>query len=64
MEKYIAIILTINCMYIWVMIILGTLQIFGDNLLSMLIVLPALLLNCYVHIKAYISIEEESKKKP
>lgn len=63
MKKYIAVVLTINCIYVWVMIVLGTVQILGDNFLSMLIGLPVLLLNCYVHIKAYISIEDENKKK-
>lgn len=64
MKKYIAVILTINCIYVWVMIILGTIQLFRDNLLSMLVGLPVLILNSYVHIKAYISIEEEFQKKP
>lgn len=62
--KILAIVYTLNCIYIWIMIILGTIQLFGNGLLANLIAIPVLILNVYVHVKTYIAIEEENKKQP
>lgn len=57
-KKILPIILTINCIYIWVMIIIGTIQLFGNGLLGMIICAVPLILNVYVHIRAYMSIKD------
>ena len=61
--KILAIVYTLNCIYIWIMIILGTIQLFGNGLLANLIAIPVLILNVYVHVTTYIAIEEENKKQ-
>lgn len=61
-KKYVPIIFTINCLFIWAMIIIGILQIFGNGLLGLIISIIPLFLNVYVHICAYISLEEKYKK--
>ena len=58
-KKYVPIIFTINCLFIWAMIIIGILQIFGNGLLGLIISIIPLFLNVYVHIRAYISLKEE-----
>lgn len=62
-NKVVPVVLTINCFYIWITVILGTVQLFGNGLLSSIIGYPVLILNCYVHVEAYIAIKEEYKKK-
>ncbi len=63
MDKVLPVIFTINCLYIWIMIILGTIQLFGSGIFAMIISIVPLFLNVYVHIKAYMYIEEENEKK-
>ena len=52
-KKYVPPIFTINCLFIWAMIIIGIIQIWGNGLLSMLIGAIPLVLNIYVHIVTY-----------
>ena len=58
-KKYLPAILLINCLFIWVMIIIGIFQIFGDTLSGILISLLPLGLNCYVHVTTYIYLNEK-----
>lgn len=58
-KKYLPAVLIIDCLFIWVMIIIGVVQIFGNTLLAMLIALLPLGLNCYVHISTYIYLNEK-----
>lgn len=58
-KKYLPAILLINCLFIWVMIIMGVIQIFGNSLFGMLISLLPLVLNCYVHVTTYIYLNEK-----
>lgn len=57
-KKILPILLTINCIYIWVMIIIGTVQLFGNGIVAMLICAIPLILNVYVHIRAYMNIKD------
>lgn len=58
-KKYLPAILLINCLFVWVMIIMGVIQIFGNSLFGMLISLLPLVLNCYVHVITYIYLNEK-----
>ena len=58
-KKVLPIILTINCFYIWVMIIIGTIQLFGNGLLGIIICVIPLILNVYIHIRAYMNIKDD-----
>lgn len=58
-KKYLPAILLINCLFVWVMIIMGVIQIFGNSLFGMLISLLPLVLNGYVHVITYIYLNEK-----
>lgn len=58
-KKYVPIIFTISCIYIWIMIIIGTIQLFGNGILSMFIGGISIILNVYVHIRAYMNLKDE-----
>lgn len=58
-KKFLPIILTINCIYIWIMIIIGTVQLVGNGLLAILISSIPLILNIYVHIRAYMGLKND-----
>ena len=61
-HKILPYIFTANCIYVWVVIILGTIQLFGSGLLATIIGLPVVCLNVYVHINAYLYVEQEYQK--
>lgn len=58
-KKYVPIIFTINCIYIWVMIVIGTIKLFGNGILSMFIGGISIILNVYVHILAYMNLKDK-----
>lgn len=63
-KKFFPIIMLINCFYIWVMIIIGTISIFGNNsILGYIICLITIGLNVYIHIITYSYITEKSKSQ-
>ena len=53
-KKYVPIIFIVNCLFIWVMIIIGTIQLFGNGILALLICAIPLILNVYIHISTYL----------
>lgn len=58
-KKYIPAILLVDCLFIWVMIIIGVIQIFGNTILGLLVGAIPLGLNCYVHVITYIYLNEK-----
>lgn len=53
-KKYVPIIFVVNCLFIWLMIIIGTIQLFGNGILALIISAIPLILNVYLHITTYI----------
>ena len=65
-KKFFPIIMLINCLYIWCMIVIGTLYIFGYNsLCGYIICLIAIGINVYTHVitYSYIAKKNESQDK-
>ena len=58
-KKYVPIIFVANCLFIWVMIIIGIIQLLGNGLLALVICAIPLILNVYVHISTYIYLCEK-----
>ena len=53
-KKYVPIIFIVNCLFVWVLIIIGTIQLFGNGILALLICAIPLILNVYIHISTYL----------
>lgn len=53
-KRYVPIVFVVNCLFIWLMIIIGTIQLLGNGILALIICAIPLILNVYLHITTYI----------
>lgn len=63
-KKFFPVIMLINCFYIWLMLVVGTIYIFGyDSIIGDIICLIAIGINVYTHIITYTYITEENESQ-
>lgn len=62
-KKILPYVLFVSCIYIWIAIILCTMQLFGNGILAYCVGIIMITLNIYVHINTWIYKSEEYDNK-